>query len=94
MTTEQLIIGIIDMRGLDLTCVESVIYQKLMKKNAILLNEGARVFLQVCKKANVNFYNAEVLDIGCGTGHFAEVLKNKGVKNIVESISLIHYSRS
>ena len=53
---------------------------KTHEENAILLNEGARVFLEVCEKANVNFSNPEVLDTGCGTGHFAEVLKNKGVR--------------
>ncbi|MGB2867768.1 MAG: class I SAM-dependent methyltransferase [Bacteroidota bacterium] len=54
---------------------------KSHKENINLLEEGSRVFLRVCREANVPFSNMQVLDVGCGTGHFAEILRNNGVRD-------------
>jgi 2-polyprenyl-3-methyl-5-hydroxy-6-metoxy-1,4-benzoquinol methylase len=52
---------------------------KSHEENVRLLEEGTQVFLQVCREAGVRFGNSRVLDVGCGTGHFAEVLSKEGV---------------
>ncbi len=49
------------------------------EENVKLLDQGSQVFLDVCRKANVVFDQTRVLDIGCGTGHFAEILRNEGI---------------
>jgi 2-polyprenyl-3-methyl-5-hydroxy-6-metoxy-1,4-benzoquinol methylase len=54
---------------------------KTHEENIKLLEQGTQVFLNVCHGANVLFDQARVLDVGCGTGHFAEVLRNNGVKD-------------
>jgi 2-polyprenyl-3-methyl-5-hydroxy-6-metoxy-1,4-benzoquinol methylase len=54
---------------------------KSHEENISLLEQGSKVFLKVCQEANIAFNNISVLDIGCGTGHFAGVLRKNGVKN-------------
>lgn len=54
---------------------------KSHEENVRLLKEGEEVFLSVCRNAGVNFPDARALDIGCGTGHFGEVLRAQGVSN-------------
>jgi 2-polyprenyl-3-methyl-5-hydroxy-6-metoxy-1,4-benzoquinol methylase len=54
---------------------------KSHEENEHLLEQGAEVFLEVCRAAGVQFNNSRVLDIGCGTGHFAEILKRAGVSD-------------
>jgi 2-polyprenyl-3-methyl-5-hydroxy-6-metoxy-1,4-benzoquinol methylase len=54
---------------------------KSHEENVSLLEQGSNVFLKVCQEANIVFNNISVLDIGCGTGHFAGVLRKNGVKN-------------
>jgi 2-polyprenyl-3-methyl-5-hydroxy-6-metoxy-1,4-benzoquinol methylase len=54
---------------------------KSHEENVYLLEQGTQVFLKVCRDANIVFDNISVLDIGCGTGHFAEALRKNGVKN-------------
>lgn len=49
-------------------------------ENIKLLNEGSEVLIKVCRNANVNFTNAQVLDIGCGTSHF--LWRSKPLRNI------------
>jgi len=56
---------------------------KSHEENVKLLEEGTAVFLDVCREARVVFESARVLDIGCGTGHFAEVLHTNGVRNYI-----------
>jgi len=51
--------------------------------NVALLGQGKEVFLDVCRRAGVTFDKARVLDIGCGTGYFAGVLSDEGVKEYV-----------
>lgn len=54
---------------------------KSHEENVMLLNVGTEVFLKVCRQANVLFKNTAVLDIGCGTGHFTNVLRQNGVQD-------------
>ena len=54
---------------------------KSHEENVRLLEQGRLVFLDVCRNAGVQFAGARALDIGCGTGYFAEVLRSRGVLN-------------
>jgi 2-polyprenyl-3-methyl-5-hydroxy-6-metoxy-1,4-benzoquinol methylase len=63
--------------GFDLRGVGDI--SKTHEENVRLLDQGARVFLDVCHEAGVNFSTSRALDIGCGTGHFAEILNQKSV---------------
>jgi SAM-dependent methyltransferase len=54
---------------------------KTHAENVKLLDQGTEVFLEVCRRAQVVFDQVHVLDVGCGTGHFAQVLFNNGVRN-------------
>ncbi len=54
---------------------------KSHEENVKLLEQGTEVFFETCLEVNVEFDIARVLDIGCGTGHFAEVLVRNGVKD-------------
>lgn len=53
---------------------------KSHEENVRLLREGEEVFLNVCRNAGVQFRSVRALDIGCGTGHFGEVLRAQGVE--------------
>lgn len=50
-------------------------------ENASAYAEAAREFLRVCEEQGVDFANARVLDIGCGTGFYAALLRDAGVKH-------------
>jgi 2-polyprenyl-3-methyl-5-hydroxy-6-metoxy-1,4-benzoquinol methylase len=50
-------------------------------ENDRLLREGTSVFVKVCQDAGVDFAAARTLDIGCGTGHFGEVLRGIGTNH-------------
>ncbi len=49
-------------------------------ENARAYTEAAREFLRVCQEQGVDFPNARVLDIGCGTGFYARLLRDAGVE--------------
>lgn len=53
---------------------------KSHEENVRLLEEGSEVFLKVCREATVDFTNARILDVGCGTGHFAGLLRQHSVR--------------
>lgn len=40
--------------------------------------EATRVFLELCRGNDVDFPHTSMLDIGCGTGHYAEVFQAGG----------------
>jgi len=52
---------------------------KSHEENVRLLRQGAEVLLETCRRAGVVLHSASVLDIGCGTGFFADVLRMQGV---------------
>lgn len=52
-------------------------------ENRAMYAEAARVFTEVCLSEGVDFQNARVLEIGCGTGSYARVLQDLGVRSYV-----------
>lgn len=52
-------------------------------KNKEMYSEAARVFTKLCRQEGVEFNTARVLDIGCGTGFYSELLHELGVKHYV-----------
>jgi SAM-dependent methyltransferase len=53
------------------------------EKNKEMYREAARTFAEVCEKEGVDFNSARVLDIGCGTGFYSQLLYDLGVKHYV-----------
>jgi SAM-dependent methyltransferase len=53
------------------------------EENRAMYAEAARVFTEVCLSEGVDFQNARVLEIGCGTGSYARVLQDLGVRSYV-----------
>lgn len=45
--------------------------------------EAKAIFLNLCAQQNIDFKAAKMLDIGCGTGFYAEVFRDNGGKNYV-----------
>lgn len=42
---------------------------------------GARdIFLSLCQREGVDFENSKTLDIGCGTGYYADAVRSQGCK--------------
>lgn len=50
------------------------------KKNKQMYLEAKEIFLSLCREQNINFNNVRVLDVGCGTGFYARILLEKGIK--------------
>jgi SAM-dependent methyltransferase len=48
--------------------------------NEEMYREAARVFTDLCRQQGVDFPKARVLDIGCGTGFYAQLLRDLGVR--------------
>lgn len=51
------------------------------EENLRILRLGGDMVLDLCRKHDVNLPTARVLDAGCGTGFYAEVLRGAGTKN-------------
>lgn len=51
------------------------------QENKIMYAEAAKVFTALCQKVTIDFRSASVLEIGCGTGFYTQLLHNLGVKN-------------
>jgi len=52
-------------------------------ENREIYEGAACVFLDIMRKENIDFQNIRVLEIGCGTGFYTELLNQLGVKNYV-----------
>jgi SAM-dependent methyltransferase len=50
-----------------------------LKENEEAYREAAAIFVSLCNKENVDFRKSRVLEIGCGTGYYAELFKAQGV---------------
>lgn len=53
------------------------------EQNQEMYAEAGRVFIDLCLREGVDFQNASVLEIGCGTGYYSGLLHNLGVRNYV-----------
>lgn len=53
------------------------------EENRRQYEEAARVFVEVCRGAGVDFPTARVLEIGCGSGFYTGLLADLGVSNYV-----------
>lgn len=51
--------------------------------NKRMYEKALKVFIDLCNKENLNFYNLKVLDIGCGNGFYTEFFYNQRVKEYV-----------
>lgn len=51
------------------------------EENERVYGEAREVFLGLCAKEGVDFENARVIDIGCGTGFYTQTLQDAGVKD-------------
>lgn len=50
------------------------------KENERAYAEAAKIFLGVCRREHIDFQNARVLEIGCGSGFYTQILYDLGVK--------------
>lgn len=65
--------------GFDLRGVGSCI--KSQEENQRILNEGSRLMLEVCNREGIELREVSLLDVGCGTGHYAKTFRTAGGKN-------------
>lgn len=54
-------------------------YTKSIEENQAILDRGAVLLRGLIDEAGVDLKSATVLDVGCGTGHYAGVLRHAGV---------------
>lgn len=53
------------------------------EENEKMYKEAAKVFTDLCRQESVNFQSVRVLEIGCGTGFYTQLLHNLGVKSYI-----------
>lgn len=51
------------------------------EENEKIYAEAAKVFTDLCRKEDIDFHNVSVLEIGCGTGFYTQLLHDLGVKS-------------
>lgn len=51
------------------------------EENEKVYKKAAKIFVDLCQKESIDFKNIKVLEIGCGTGFYTELLKSLGVKS-------------
>lgn len=52
-----------------------------LRENKEMYENASKVFVDLCRKEHVNFNELRVLEIGCGTGFYTNVLHGLGVRN-------------
>lgn len=50
-------------------------------ENERLHREGAEVFLSLCRAEGIDFARTRLLDVGCGTGYYADLFRRGGGKS-------------
>lgn len=53
------------------------------EENLKIYAEAAKVFIDLCRREGVDFQRVNILEIGCGTGFYTQLLHNLGVKSYV-----------
>jgi len=53
------------------------------KENNVMYTEAGKVFTDLCRCEDIDFKSVKVLEIGCGTGFYTQLLKDLGVENYV-----------
>lgn len=53
------------------------------EENLKMYLEAGQVFLTLCKKEGIDLRSAKVLEIGCGTGYYTQLLSEHGVQSYV-----------
>lgn len=51
------------------------------KENEISYRQARDTFLELCRSLNVDFTNIKILDIGCGSGFYTNIIKSQGGKD-------------
>ena len=64
--------------GFDLRGVGA--FDMTQEQNQQILDEGGRLMLELCSHENINLEEVSMLDVGCGTGFYAEIFQNAGGK--------------
>ena len=47
-------------------------------ENEKMYRQAAKVFLRLCRREQLDFSRVRILDVGCGTGYYAQVLLDNG----------------
>ncbi len=51
------------------------------KENEISYQQARDTFLELCRQLDVDFANIKILDVGCGNGFYANIVKTQGGKD-------------
>ena len=50
-------------------------------KNELAYAEAKNIFLNICSQENIDFSTARILEVGCGTGFYTQILSELGTQN-------------
>jgi len=51
------------------------------EENELVYQQAKSIFLSLCHDQKINFVKSKILDIGCGTGYYAGIVKEEGGKD-------------
>jgi 2-polyprenyl-3-methyl-5-hydroxy-6-metoxy-1,4-benzoquinol methylase len=54
-----------------------------IEENLEQLHTGGRLLLELCREEKVDFPSARILDVGCGTGYYAQLFQQQGCSHYV-----------
>jgi 2-polyprenyl-3-methyl-5-hydroxy-6-metoxy-1,4-benzoquinol methylase len=56
-------------------------FGKTQEENQAILDEGTKLVLELARREKLDLPRVKMLDVGCGTGHFAGVFRDAGVSD-------------